>query len=192
MTNEVENVSQSQRILNAAFNCIALKGYANVSLRDIADEAGVVLSQLNYYYKNKEGLFTEIIKVLSKKYLIEIEQELIKGNTAVEKLTNIINYFRKILAEQPELFKVLYDITGMALWSSTFITLVKNLYINLSDMIEKYIVRDYFGENNKKRYSLEALSKMILGTLIGTAIQSVLNPEESMDESLNAIKIIFE
>ncbi|BAH08121.1 TetR/AcrR family transcriptional regulator [Clostridium kluyveri] len=192
MTNEVENVSQSQRILNAAFNCIALKGYANVSLRDIADEAGVVLSQLNYYYKNKEGLFTEIIKVLSKKYLTEIEQELIKGNTAVEKLTNIINYFRKILAEQPELFKVLYDITGMALWSSTFITLVKNLYINLSDMIEKYIVRDYFGENNKKRYSLEALSKMILGTLIGTAIQSVLNPEESMDESLNAIKIIFE
>jgi AcrR family transcriptional regulator len=68
---EETNVSQAQKILNAAFKCISERGYANVSLRDIADEAGVVLSQLNYYFKNKEGLFKEIVKTLARQYLHE-------------------------------------------------------------------------------------------------------------------------
>ena len=33
------------------------RGYANVSMRDIARQAGVAISQIAYHYKNKEGLF---------------------------------------------------------------------------------------------------------------------------------------
>lgn len=70
MIDETDKLNQSEKILLAAFKCISSKGYANVSLRDIADEAGVVLSQLNYYYKNKEGLFTEVVKMMIGKYLL--------------------------------------------------------------------------------------------------------------------------
>jgi AcrR family transcriptional regulator len=191
MLNEIENISQRERIINAAFKCISSKGYANISLRDIADEAGVVLSQLNYYYKNKEGLFTEVIKVLSKKYLTEIEEELRKGSLAKERLKYIIDYFKKILLEQPELFKLLFDITGMALWSSVFTKLLQNMYTNLSKLIEKYIINDDFYKKYKDKYSSKALSRMILGTLVGTAIQIVLNPEEDCTDSLNVIEAIF-
>jgi len=75
-------------ILNAAFECISSKGYANVSLRDIADEAGVVLSQLNYYYKNKEGLFTEVIKMMIRKYRQEVEYHLRMAQHQKKKLLN--------------------------------------------------------------------------------------------------------
>jgi Transcriptional regulator len=192
MPNDVQVTGQSERILNAAFNCISSKGYANVSLRDIAEEAGVVLSQLNYYYKNKEGLLTEVIKTLAQKYLSEIEWELRKGNLAKEKLHNIINYFKKILEEQPGLFKLLYDVTGMALWSSKFRELLQGMYANLSNLIEKYIVNDYSNNKSEKQYSSKALSRMILGTFIGTAIQIVINQEEDSIDSLNAIETIFE
>ena len=50
------------KILISAFECISTNGYANVSLRDIASEAGVALSQINYYFNNKEGLFVEVVK----------------------------------------------------------------------------------------------------------------------------------
>ena len=43
-----DNSSVSQKILDAAYRCIAQKGYARASLRDIAEDAGVALSQLNY------------------------------------------------------------------------------------------------------------------------------------------------
>jgi len=61
---ETNEQTQSGKILLAAYSCISTSGYANVSMRNIADEAGVVLSQLNYYYKNKEGLFKTCCSII--------------------------------------------------------------------------------------------------------------------------------
>jgi len=108
MNEKPNEASQSQRILYAAFKCISTKGYANVSLRDIADEAGVVLSQLNYYYKNKEGLFTEVVKMLAQQYLREIEDILKNGESKNEKIACLIKYFQEMLRNNPELFKLLF------------------------------------------------------------------------------------
>jgi len=69
MGGKSEKISQSKKILQTAYQCLSTRGYANVSMRDIADEAGVALSQLNYYYKNKEGLFTEVVKMMMNQYL---------------------------------------------------------------------------------------------------------------------------
>lgn len=188
----MRNENQAKKILISAFQCISSKGYANVSLRDIAEHAGVVLSQLNYYYKNKEGLFTEVIKALSNKYLTEIEEVLKKGNSSKERLSQVISYFDNILREHPELFKVLYEITGMALWSSVFRDLIQTLYKNLSNLIEKYIIATYIDEKKLVNCSSEALSRMILGTLVGTATQIILNPGKDITDSLNALESVLD
>ncbi len=77
------NAFQSEVILSAAYNCIATQGCANTSLWDIAESAGVVLSQLNYYYKNKEGLFIEVIKMMINKYRAEVESRIQLDETAI-------------------------------------------------------------------------------------------------------------
>ncbi|WP_291632850.1 TetR/AcrR family transcriptional regulator [Clostridium sp.] len=193
MNNEFENVSQPERILNAAFICISSKGYANVSLRDIAGEAGVVLSQLNYYYKNKEGLFTEVIKMLAGQYLSEIEENLKNGQSENEKISCLIKYFQGMLRNNPNLFKILFDLTSMALWSVPLKELVNNLFNSLSSLIEKYIVNNHSNKEKFKSYSSKALSKMVLGTLFGTSIQIILaHGEEDMFDSLSASQVIFE
>lgn len=192
MADEVEKLNQSKKILLAAFKCISSKGYANVSLRDIADEAGVVLSQLNYYYKNKEGLLTEVIKMMVQKYLLEIEECLKKGETPKEKISSLISYFRQILKYNPELFKLLYDFTGLAIWSTAFSDLLSNLFKDLSNMIEKYILRN-IPTKNLRGYSTKSLARMILGAMFGTAIQVILDTEEEkLPEALNAVQILFE
>ena len=56
MESKEKRINQSKKILLTAFECISSKGYANTSMRDIADAAEVALSQLNYHYKNKEDL----------------------------------------------------------------------------------------------------------------------------------------
>jgi len=94
---ETDKLNQSEKILLAAYKCISSSGYANASLRDIADEAGVVLSQLNYYFKNKEGLFTEVIKMMMQEYLLEVENHLKGGTTAKEKVATLIKYFQEVL-----------------------------------------------------------------------------------------------
>ena len=193
MLNELENMNQAQKILKAAFNCISARGYANVSLRDIADEAGVVLSQLNYYYKNKEGLFIEIVKMLSQKYLHEIESNLKKGKSKKERISFLIKYFQEMLRQNAELFKILFDLTSMALWSAALKELVNDLFHRLTELIEKYIVSEFSDQEEFQNHSTTTLSRMMLGTLFGTSIQVILaDGNEDMIDSLSALKILFE
>ncbi|MHB8073361.1 TetR/AcrR family transcriptional regulator [Desulfosporosinus fructosivorans] len=192
MNEKTNETSQSQRILNAAFKCISSKGYANVSLRDIADEAGVVLSQLNYYYRNKDGLLIEVIKMLGRQYLYEIEENLKKGESTDEKLTYFIKYFEEMLRKNPELFKLLFDLTSMALWSESLKELLNNLFNDVTGLIERYILCSLSDEEKFKGYSSVALSRMILGTMFGTSIQVMLaKDQEDMIRSLSTIQLLF-
>ncbi|MEA4848329.1 MAG: TetR/AcrR family transcriptional regulator [Clostridiaceae bacterium] len=193
MPNESENMNQAQKILNAAFKCIAERGYANVSLRDIADEAGVVLSQLNYYYKNKEGLFVEIVKTLARQYLNEIEDNLKKGRSEKERIACLIKYFQEMLRKNPELFKLLFDLTSMALWSDILKELLNDLFNSVVGLIEKYVFIDFSDKERFKYKSPVILSRMMLGTLFGTSIQVMLaDRNEDMIDSLSTLKILFE
>lgn len=192
MYDETDKLNQSEKILLAASKCISSKGYANVSLRDIADEAGVVLSQLNYYFKNKEGLFTEVVKMMIGKYLREIEESLKVEVSPKERVVSLIKYFRRLLKYNPELFKLLYDFTGLALWSPAFSSLLSDLFKDVSKMIEKYILNN-LQMKELKGYSPKSLSRLILGAMFGTAIQVLLdNEEEDLPEALNAMQILFE
>jgi len=191
MTDKIDKLDQSEKILLAASKCISSKGYANVSLRNIADEAGVVLSQLNYYYKNKEGLFTEVVKMMIGKYLIEIEKCLKVEVSPKERVVHLIKYFKDLLKYNPELFKLLYEFTGLALWTPSFSGLLSNLFKELSSMIEKYILNN-LQLKHLKGYSPKSLSRLILGAMFGTAIQVLIDDEENLPEALNAMQILFE
>ncbi|HHV73436.1 MAG TPA: TetR/AcrR family transcriptional regulator [Thermoanaerobacterium sp.] len=188
-----DKISQSQKILNAAYKCISKKGYANVSLRDIANEAGVVLSQLNYYFGNKEGLFAEVIKMMINKYLHEINEALDIGETARDKMASLIKFFKEMLNNNPELFRLLYDLTGLAIWSSSFSSLLRNLFNEISNMIEEKILNKSNLNDNLKNYSSKSVARMILGAMFGTAIQVILDSDEGdISNALNAVQIIFE
>ncbi len=187
-----ENKNQSDKILAAAIDCISRKGYANVSLRDIANEAGVVLSQLNYYYKNKEGLFTQIVKALSEMYIEEIEFSLKKGKSRKERIAFLIIFFQNMLRKEPELFKLLFDLSSMALWSNNLKDLLDSLFNRLATLIEKYILKDSVNKENLDKSSL-TLSRMILGTLFGTSVQVVLTKDnDEIIASLSNMKSLFD
>jgi len=52
--------STEEKIKNAARVIFHSKGYAATRTRDIADEAGINLALLNYYFRSKEKLFETI------------------------------------------------------------------------------------------------------------------------------------
>ena len=192
MSNEQKRSNQSEKILQTAYECISSRGYASVSMRDIADEAGVALSQLTYHYKNKDGLLTEVIKMMIQEYTIEVEAHLKNGVTPREKLSDLITYFHAMLEENPRLFKMFFDFTSMSLWSEQFSTLLRNLFDNLANLIEKYILNDIPLKSNLRTYTPKSIARMLLGAMFGTAIQVILDPQEKeLPEALNAIDLLF-
>ena len=114
MSENAEKENPSQKILATAFECLASRGYANVSMRDIAGEAGVALSQLTYYYRNKQGLFTQVIDRMIRQYLHEIEDILTSAANPKERMALLVRYFKKLIREQPKLLMLFIDFTAQA------------------------------------------------------------------------------
>ncbi len=192
MPTTVDKKGQSQRILLSAVNFISQHGYANVSLRDIAQDAGVVLSQLNYYFKNKEGLFVEVVKTVMKKYLVEIEELLQRGSTAKERVNNLISYFSSTLKDNPKTFRLLFDLSNMAMWSTTFRDLLNSLFDDLARLIEKHVLPLCDKDSRLQSYSPNAIARMLFGAMFGVSIQTLLNnEEEQLPEAMAAIGAIL-
>ncbi len=187
-----EKACQADIILYSAYNCIATKGYANTSLRDVADSAGVVLSQLSYYYKNKEGLFTEVIKMMTMKYRAEITSRIQHGKTAVDKLMSLIGYYREVLENNPEILRLLFDFSSMALFSEKFGSLLQGMYDDLADLIEKHILIKDSANARIAHFAPQSVARMVIGAVFGTAIQVMLSPQnKGIADSLNAIELIL-
>ena len=55
-----ENVDTKTKILETANVLFAKSGFGNTSIRDIAKEAAVNLSAVNYHFKNKENLYWKV------------------------------------------------------------------------------------------------------------------------------------
>ncbi len=56
-------LTTEDKILLAASKVFTAKGYAGTRTRDIAEEAGINLALLNYYFRTKEKLFEQVMKV---------------------------------------------------------------------------------------------------------------------------------
>ena len=56
-------LSTGDKILLAASNVFTEKGFSGTRTRDIAEEAGINLALLNYYFRTKEKLFEQVMKV---------------------------------------------------------------------------------------------------------------------------------
>lgn len=61
-------------ILRAARNTFAAKGYDGASIRDIAQEAGLSLSALYYYFPSKQDALFELIRFAFDWYIQEASE----------------------------------------------------------------------------------------------------------------------
>ncbi|TXF77447.1 TetR/AcrR family transcriptional regulator [Chryseobacterium sp.] len=57
------DVSTEEKILISASKIFTEKGFSGTRTRDIAEEAGINLALLNYYFRSKEKLFEQVMKV---------------------------------------------------------------------------------------------------------------------------------
>ena len=58
---KIKQQSAEEKIKKAARELFMKKGYAATRTRDIAEEAGINLALLNYYFRSKEKLFHEVM-----------------------------------------------------------------------------------------------------------------------------------
>lgn len=100
----VKDLSTEEKILEAARKVFTEKGYAATRTRDIADEAGINLALLNYYFRSKEKLFfkimTQTVEELFAFMLPIISNE---ATSLDEKIEIFANKYIEVVSQNPNL-----------------------------------------------------------------------------------------
>ncbi len=172
MTERAEKRPQSDAILEAACHCLAQKGYAEISLREIAQKAGVALSQLHYHYDNKQGLFLAVLRSVAERYITEIEAELEGLKDSQSIFQRVTAFFQRKLDREPGRLRLFLDLANLSLWDESFRPQMQALFADLAATVEERLL----SEEDPDR-SHHNLARVFLGALVGISLQAILDPQ---------------
>lgn len=102
----MEQESSKERILLSGARLFARKGFATVGMRELAEDAGVNLAMINYFFGSKKGLLKEILDYAFVGYLALMEEELNSQLPLDDKLTNFIHRAIDYIAEHQDYMSV--------------------------------------------------------------------------------------
>jgi AcrR family transcriptional regulator len=99
-----KDISAEEKIKQAARKLFTMKGYAATKTRDIAQEAGINLALVNYYFRSKEKLF-HLIRTES---LQKIGEEIVRiisdaDTTLEEKIKKLVACYTETLMNEPDI-----------------------------------------------------------------------------------------
>jgi AcrR family transcriptional regulator len=98
------DLSTEEKIMQAAQKVFMKKGYAATRTRDIAEEAGINLALLNYYFRSKEKLFDIIMLEKLTKFFGVIAPVLNNEDISLEqKVVLVSGNYIDMLNDNPEL-----------------------------------------------------------------------------------------
>lgn len=98
------DISTEEKIKEAARVVFFKKGFAATRTRDIAEEAGINLALLNYYFRSKAKLFEIIMTETLTRFVKNIQTVVNDEHTTLEqKLGEIANRYIDLLLEEAEI-----------------------------------------------------------------------------------------
>lgn len=104
MAPKSKDASTEEKIKEAARTVFTQKGYSATRTRDIAEEAGINLALLNYYFRSKEKLFELVMAEKVAKLFGVIAPIVNNANTSLdEKVTLIADAYITMLTQNPGL-----------------------------------------------------------------------------------------
>lgn len=98
------DISTEEKIKEAARKVFTRKGYAATRTRDIAEEAGLNLALLNYYFRSKEKLFAEVMTEKVQQLFGVIAPIINDPSTPLNtKIVRLAESYIDMLSEHPDL-----------------------------------------------------------------------------------------
>ncbi len=186
----------SGRILDATYRAIAAGGWGAVTLREIAEESGVALSQLSYYFGNKDGLFAAVLERMQQEYAQNLAEKLRNATSFRERLERLIDYNRLLLKENTDLYRNFLEFFNFAMASPKFKKQVTAFLTGIARAIEEQITQKQKSNRKLASFSSTAITHFILSASFGISLQHLLAPknkdvEAGFDVIKTALGIVF-
>ena len=161
-------------IIEATFFCIALKGYSNITMQDIADSAGVSKGVIHYYFRNKEELFLSVHDKLIRDLDSHLGKKVERAKTPPEKIRAITSAVFEKVKENKKFQVVLLDFLAHSTKMPRLQEATANQYSRYRHMAKKILVegmeKGYFKKCDPVR-----VASALIGLIEGLTIQWIFD-----------------
>jgi TetR/AcrR family fatty acid metabolism transcriptional regulator len=163
-------------IIEATFFCIALKGYSNITMQNIADSAGVSKGVIHYYFRNKEDLFLSVFEKLTKDLDTHIGRKVNRAKSPPEKIRAIISAVFEMVRGSKKFQVVLLDFWAHSTKHPTLRAANANQYARYRHLTKK-IIAEGIAEGYFKKCDTNRVASAIIGLIEGFMIQWIFDPK---------------
>ncbi|MGN7469412.1 TetR/AcrR family transcriptional regulator [Brevibacillus sp. SAFN-007a] len=177
-------------LIEQATICLAEKGYAHVSLRDIAKASGVSLGILHYYFASKEELMLEVIASYKERFIAELEREVMAAplDGWFPALTAVLG---RSLHQDRKLHRLWYDLQAQALYTPVFLEQVHHTRHRLHDLIARMLKRLQADRQAALAMDLHAASSLLYSLMDGMILQSLLDEFPTAEEAIARFQLVL-
>ena len=116
-------------------------GYARTSLRDIAEQSGVSVGVLHYYFQDKFDLISYCVQVYKEEFIAELDAAMIRGAVSGKVIDEFINGLVAAIKHDAPTHTLWYDISAQALFDEAFRPIVADIENALVGLVARLLKR---------------------------------------------------
>ena len=181
-----------QRLLDAAAELFNSKGYAATTVREIVKAAGVTKPVLYYYFKNKEGIFLELMRETYVKFNELVDSVRSEKGNPREKLERFIDQSFCLFLEEIKTVRLMYSLYYGPHQGAPFFDF--DIYHRKYQEVIRGLVEEGIRRKEFRGENLEDMTWALIGTLNVVMEVELGHPEISLGrEGLSRLlKLIFQ
>ncbi|MGC1502989.1 MAG: TetR/AcrR family transcriptional regulator [Sulfitobacter sp.] len=126
---------KKQQIAESAIKALVELGYANTSLRDIAEQSDLSLGMLHYYFDDRADLIVFCVSRYKRDFVAEIASAL----AAAKGRDSVVDAFSEVLSgsivNDAQTHRLWYDIRNQAMFDEAFRPEVEDIERKLIDVV---------------------------------------------------------
>ncbi|MEA3451316.1 MAG: TetR/AcrR family transcriptional regulator [Bacteroidota bacterium] len=175
-----KNKNTEEKILDAANEVFIEKGFDGARMQQIADKAKINKSLLHYYYRSKDKLFTQVFKIVSKKFFPKTISIFSRDIEFYEKIRIFTSEYIDVLSKNPFLpMFILHEISKnpqkiASIFINIFDSNIKKELANIGTQLEEEYKKGNIKKTKPKHFIINTLSLCVFPFVGKPIITSVI------------------
>ncbi len=184
-------VGARQRLLDAAAELFNSKGYAGTTVREIVKAGGVTKPVLYYYFKNKEGIFLELMRGTYVKFNELVDSVRSEAGSPREKLERFIAQSFSLFLEEIKTVRLMYSLYYGPHQGAPFFDF--DIYHRKYQEVIRGLVEEGIRRKEFRGENLEDMTWAIIGTINVVMEVELGHPEISLGREglVRLLNLIF-
>lgn len=176
---QVQGEQTRQRIIEAAIQLFARKGFYSTSIADLAQATGLTKGALYHHFESKDDLLFAVIETVRELWRDTVVHDVLKAGNALDRLVVLFENHARLISEHETLCLVLGGLVmEMDGANPTFMGTLQEIFADLTIFIEHIIEKGQKSGEVRPDLDARLAALNIVGMLEGSAIPWILNRGE--------------